>query len=410
MADQEEKRPLEELLHLGKIGLEAGYWQEAEAYFDQVLARVPDHPEALLGKAQACRNPRQALELIRRVLAENPFHPEALQLQKFYLVELGTPPTEGEAAPKVKPRKAFNRLASWGYLLAALAFVLALGGGLWVWQSQREQRSTYQASPELEAKLPQASPTGASASWLALQAKITPTPDVLAQATRATALILVPSFGESTEVSRGSGSVIDPQGLILTNYHVLRGEDGQLLNEEGLAFVGFTQDVRQMPTEWYIAALIAKDATRDLAILRILYTVDGKPVENPRFPTIPIGDPSSLNLGQPIMGLGYPALGGNTLTLTKGSMAGFRVGRGSVQLGKTDSELLPGSSGGAVLDEAGRLVGVISAAYTDPRTQGRLSYFVLYSEAQAIIAEASTAPIPKVQVDWMLQRFSQVWP
>jgi S1-C subfamily serine protease len=83
-------------------------------------------------------------------------------------------------------------------------------------------------------------------------------------------------------------------------------------------------------------------------------------------------------------------------------MAGFSSSQSDLHLGKTDSELLPGSSGGAVLDETGRLVGVITAAHTDQRTQGRLSYFVLLNEAKEVIGEAQAAPRPDPQIDWMV--------
>jgi len=145
-----------------------------------------------------------------------------------------------------------------------------------------------------------------------------------------------------------------------------------LANPDGLAFVGLTHDAREKPDEWYIAAVVASDPERDLAVLRILHTADGQTARSRRFQAIAIADSSGLALGQPIVALGYPTLGGATITLTRGSMAGF-VTEDEVRYGKTDSELLPGSSGGAVLDEQGRMVGIITGAMTEARTQGRLA-------------------------------------
>ena len=89
-------------------------------------------------------------------------------------------------------------------------------------------------------------------------------------------------------------------------------------------------------------------------------------------PQVPVGDSEDLVMGQPLLSLGYPTLGGSTLTLTRGSMAGFALDENGVQWGKTEMELLPGSSGGAVLDQDGRVVGVATRVHSDERTQGRL--------------------------------------
>ncbi|MBC7239808.1 MAG: hypothetical protein H5T71_06890, partial [Chloroflexi bacterium] len=81
---------------------------------------------------------------------------------------------------------------------------------------------------------------------------------------------------------------------------------------------------------------------------------------------------------------------------------------GKIRLGKTDSELLPGASGGAVLDETGRLVGIIRMVYADYRTQGRLSYFILLSEARALIREAQAADSPRVDLRWIVSLAAQL--
>ncbi|MBC7314995.1 MAG: trypsin-like peptidase domain-containing protein [Chloroflexi bacterium] len=200
---------------------------------------------------------------------------------------------------------------------------------------------------------------------------------------------------------RGSGSVLSQDGLILTNYHVIADDHQNLLNPQGLAFVGFTVDVREAPSIWYIAVFVTGDPVRDLAILRIVATEEGAPVQGAIFPTMTLGNSDQLVLGQTIIGLGYPAVGGNTLTLTKGTMAGYES-LGNVRLGKTDSEIAPGSSGGAALDEQGRLVGIIRMVRTEERTQGRLSYFVLLSEAESLIREARFASQPRVDLSWIL--------
>ena len=237
-----------------------------------------------------------------------------------------------------------------------------------------------------------------------------PAPDAgpFAKAESATVLLVVPD-PLTGRMSRGSGIVVSPDGLVLTSYHVVANpEQSALANKDGLALVGFIKDVRQAPSDWYIAAVAACDPQRTLAVLRILNTAEGQAIRGRRFQEVSVADSDALALGQPLMGLGYPELGGETLTLTRGSMAGFSLGANGLHLGKTDSEMLPGSSGGAVLDGAGHLVGVITAANTDYRTQGRLSYFVLLNEAQSVINEARRARRPRLDIQWIVEMFPQM--
>ena len=89
-------------------------------------------------------------------------------------------------------------------------------------------------------------------------------------------------------------------------------------------------------------------------------------------------------------------------------MAGFSTSKDGVTLGKTDSELLPGSSGGAVLDTESRLVGIITAAYADERTLGRLSYFLLVNEAHGVISQGTRAALPPpTDAAWMVTLFRE---
>lgn len=418
-----DENSLDELLRLGQLGLDLGYLAEAEGYFDRALALAPGHVGALLGKARACSKPRLALEYVRQALTAAPEDPAALALGEDLQARFGPTPTEETAPPEAEPpyilptaapadqqppvesdaqraQRALQRALSRPLSPRTVAITLGLAVmvllvvlGIAVHQLLRPQPSAVifqppeqpRVTPTVELSLTQ--PEGAEEN-------------LLLKAQAACVFLIVPN-ASSPEARRGSGSVITSDGLVLTNYHVLTDSNLVLINSGGLAFVGFTKDVRYQPSDWYIAALVNGDMVRDLAALRIVATAEGDSVRGLSFPTMPLGDAASLQLGQPLIGLGYPALGGRTLTLTKGVMGGFDA-EGQVRLGKTDSELLPGSSGGAVLDEQGRLVGIIREIYTDYRTQGRLSYFVLLSEAQPLIREAQYAGFPRIDVRWMV--------
>ena len=455
---------LSELLKLGQMGLDLGYREQAEAYFDQALERVPGHPKAVLGKAKACRDPQVALETVRMLLRSRPASLEAQRLEGTLLAEIQaskdaecafpamsraeSPPTEQElallrssqrAARQTRSSESFfateklsgeegsshpkrpsliklallllyplglirdrriRRLVGFAYVFTSVIVVLFIARSLLTGPLLQLDEINAILTPEMLSSTVDA-PVAAS-TLLA----DTSSHSLLNRAELATVLVVVPGPDSGT-LSRGSGTIVTFDGLVLTNYHVLANAGGVLANSDGLAFIGLISDVRQSPSEWYIAALVAFDVERDLAVLRILYTAGGTSARGMRFQEIATGDSNNLALGQTLIGLGYPDLGGDTLTLTKGSMAGFAFDENDVRLGKTDSELLPGSSGGAVLNEEGSLVGVITAAYTDSRTQGRLSYFVLLDEAEDIIQRARRAPWPRPKTRWMVDIFEQ---
>ncbi len=398
MSDEQEST-LQELLKLGQLGLDTGFWAEAEAYYERALRISPGHPEALLGRALACRTPRRALDAVRALLAVVPDSPEGLRLEAELLErisdadkELGGNTKRARKRPEGQP----GARSPWSAIAAVGAVCVLLVAVSWF------------ASPDLRGLVADTlAPVAPGLAMPAAEGTATPLSvdsEFLSQAFAATVLI-VTTDPTGHWMQRGSGVVVDELGLILTNHHVLADDRGRLLNDDGLAFIGFSSDVRRAPDRWYIAAAVALDPQRDLAVLRILSTEQGKSLTGHAFQPIALRQDGDLSLGEGLVGLGYPALGGETVTLTRGSMAGFASAQNEIHLGKTDSELLPGSSGGAVLDSQGRLVGIITLTMTEARTQGRLSYFVLIDEAEDLLLEARQAPRPVPSLRWMRNLF-----
>ncbi len=141
----------------------------------------------------------------------------------------------------------------------------------------------------------------------------------------------------------GSGSVIDDQGHILTNNHVVEGADS--------LSVSFGGDAN------YPARVIGRDPDTDLAVIK---------VEAPRevLRVVPFGDSDKLVVGQKVLAIGNPF--GFDRTLTTGVISGLqrpiqaRNGRtieGAIQ---TDASINPGNSGGPLLDSRGRMIGINS--------------------------------------------------
>jgi putative serine protease PepD len=151
-------------------------------------------------------------------------------------------------------------------------------------------------------------------------------------------------FGDVEEgQGSGSGSVIDDQGHILTNYHVIEGAQRLTVSLGG--------------DKKYTAKVVGGDPDTDLAVIQI---------EAPRdqLTVVPIGDSDKLVVGQKVLAIGNPF--GLDRTLTTGVISGLqrpiraRNGRpieGAVQ---TDASINPGNSGGPLLDSHGRMIGINS--------------------------------------------------
>lgn len=151
-------------------------------------------------------------------------------------------------------------------------------------------------------------------------------------------------FGDVQEGrGSGSGSVIDNQGHILTNFHVVEG--AQRLT------VSFGGD------KTYPARMVGGDPDTDLAVIKIDPPAGGLTV-------IQYGDSEKLEVGQKVLAIGNPF--GLDRTLTTGVISGLqrpiratneRLIEGAIQ---TDASINPGNSGGPLLDKYGKLIGINS--------------------------------------------------
>jgi len=141
----------------------------------------------------------------------------------------------------------------------------------------------------------------------------------------------------------GSGSVIDSQGHILTNYHVV--EDAQKLT------VSFGGD------KVYPAKYVGGDPDTDLAVIKIEPPAGGLTV-------VPFGDSDKLSVGQKVLAIGNPF--GLDRTLTTGVISGLqrpiraRNNRPIDAAIQTDASINPGNSGGPLLDKFGKMIGINS--------------------------------------------------
>jgi S1-C subfamily serine protease len=177
-------------------------------------------------------------------------------------------------------------------------------------------------------------------------------------------------FVEPQEGS-GSGSIIDEQGDILTNYHVIEG--AQKLSVS----LGGQKD--------YAARVIGGDPDTDLAVIRL--------VEKPTGPltVVPLGDSDKLAVGQKVLAIGNPF--GLDRTLTTGVISGLqrpirarnnRLIEGAIQ---TDASINPGNSGGPLLDSHGRMIGINSQILSPSGASSGVGFAVPINIAKRVVPQ-----------------------
>lgn len=169
--------------------------------------------------------------------------------------------------------------------------------------------------------------------------------------------IIVPVEGDAPS-STGSGTLLTAQGHILTNFHVLGNpETGQLFNRQGNILIAVSPaNLSEPPEIKYVAELVQSDRERDLALLKVVSRLNGEPLPlDLGLTPIPVGNSETVTIGDELTIIGFPGLGGDTVTLTRGSVAGFLPQEGWL---KTDAEINPGNSGGAAINQAGELIGI----------------------------------------------------
>ncbi len=157
----------------------------------------------------------------------------------------------------------------------------------------------------------------------------------------------------------GSGTIISPDGLILTNAHVAVGD--RFYRVEKL-IIALTVAEDEPPVPAYLAEVVQADSALDVAVLRITHDLSGQRIDpsDLDLPFVQLGDSDELRLGDPIAILGYPGIGGKTITLTSGEVSGFtaEAGYGNRAFIKTSATIAGGNSGGLATDENHRLIGI----------------------------------------------------
>jgi Do/DeqQ family serine protease len=170
------------------------------------------------------------------------------------------------------------------------------------------------------------------------------------------------------QMSLGSGVIVDPSGLAVTNNHVIEGAD-----EIKVAFA----DGREFPCK-----VLLKDKRVDLAVLKI--------EEDDEFTTISVSDSDRLEVGDIVLAIGNPF--GVGQTVTSGIVSALaRNGVGISDFGffiQTDAAINPGNSGGALIDMDGNLVGINTAIFSRSGGSNGIGFAIPANMVRAVVEAA----------------------
>ncbi|MFN0246978.1 MAG: trypsin-like peptidase domain-containing protein [Kofleriaceae bacterium] len=201
-------------------------------------------------------------------------------------------------------------------------------------------------------------------------------PNAVARAFDSTVMVVVADLVDGRLRPRGGGSgvVVGSDGSILTNYHVIHDKDGRL---HDVFVIGRFSQPDHAPQLWCAGRPSRSKLQRDLdlALVKCDLDLDGRawvPAAASVWPTLPEARTADIKMGQRLWVLGYPDVGGGGLTLSEGSVEGWtgENGTSGKDFIKTDASITHGNSGGPVVDDHGRLVGVAAAFRTRTNASG----------------------------------------
>jgi S1-C subfamily serine protease len=162
---------------------------------------------------------------------------------------------------------------------------------------------------------------------------------------------------------RGSGVIIREDGIIVTNYHVIRHDGDERLYDEIHFSLPSMASSPAGEGYRYRLKVVLTNRQLDLALLKITSDRTGRAIpDSMKFPTVEFGDSRYLKLMDDLIIIGYPGKAGSDVTVNKGMVEGLDTVNEWI---KTDARLMRGNSGGAAVNREGRLVGIPSKVVVD---------------------------------------------
>jgi Do/DeqQ family serine protease len=195
---------------------------------------------------------------------------------------------------------------------------------------------------------------------------------------------------EQMQRSLGSGVMVDPSGLVVTNVHVIEGADQVKVS---------LSDKREFEAE-----IILKDSRSDLAVLKL------KDVHE-KFPTLDFANSDELLVGDVVLAIGNPFGVGQTVTHgIISALARTQVGITDYQFFiQTDAAINPGNSGGALVDMTGRLAGINTAIYSRSGGSQGIGFAIPANMVRVVVASAKSGG-KAVKRPWLGAKLQTVTP
>lgn len=165
-------------------------------------------------------------------------------------------------------------------------------------------------------------------------------------------VVQVAIFSKGEMCGWGSGTVINDSKTVLTNNHVIASDPACAVD----AIEVWTVDsLADRPRATYRASIRSTDEAADLALLALT------PISSDAPQLAPVPMTSEPEVGEDIFVIGFPSIGGSSITVSKGVVSGFTQDAGVTWI-KTDASVSGGNSGGAAVNSKGELIGVPTMA------------------------------------------------
>ena len=164
----------------------------------------------------------------------------------------------------------------------------------------------------------------------------------------AKSIVQVVAQEDGEECAFGSGTVIINSHYVLTNFHIVESNENCIIDQ---ILVRTVAKVDRAPITTHTARVVAASEESDLAILKI--SANGSFTGE----LVPVAIADEVRLGDELIAIGFPAIGGESITVTKGEVSGF-TNFGGVRWIKSSIAISGGNSGGGAFNRFGELVGI----------------------------------------------------